>query len=130
MKIGEFATKTETPIDTLRYYDQIGLLVPKRKHGIRIYDEMDFATLQSIQVLKAMHYSLEDIKVIIELDQAIDAHMRDGVDCFDDIKGLGHMLDKKYDEILKQEAALKKAKQQISQIRTKLKDYLLKGEQP
>lgn len=123
MKIGDFARQTETPIDTLRYYDQIGLLVPSRNKGIRCYDEHDLTTMQMIQALKAMHHTLDEIKAMVHLDQAIDQSIQTRCDCTQDINKMADILDAKYEELKKQEIALKKAKEQINHIRDKIKNY-------
>lgn len=47
---------------TLRHYDQIGLLIPKRMpNGYRIYDEEDVRLLQYILLLRACKVPLSDI---------------------------------------------------------------------
>lgn len=61
--IGEFSQKTGVSIRTLHYYDEIGLLQPK-KHptsGHRIYNDQDLLTLQKIVSLKFLGYTLEKI---------------------------------------------------------------------
>ncbi|NNV08093.1 MerR family transcriptional regulator [Geobacillus sp. C56-T2] len=65
--IGEFAQKTGTTIRTLRYYDEIGLLSPK-KHphsGRRMYTDDDVLILQKIVSLKFLGYSLEQIHQLL-----------------------------------------------------------------
>ena len=53
--------------DSLRYYEKLGILSPKRaENGYRFYDERDFVYLQNISVLKYAHFSLADIKTIIK----------------------------------------------------------------
>jgi DNA-binding transcriptional MerR regulator len=65
--IGEFSKKTGTTIRTLHYYDQIGLLKPKKnpRSGHRLYSAHDVLTLQKIVSLKFLGYSLEQIKELI-----------------------------------------------------------------
>lgn len=52
---------------TLRYYDEIGLLSPKRKssNGYRIYGEQEIETLQQILFYRNLDMPLEDIKQIL-----------------------------------------------------------------
>ena len=53
-------------IDSLRYYDKLGILSPKRgENGYRCYDEQDYIFLQYIVVMKYAHFSLGEIKHII-----------------------------------------------------------------
>ncbi|WP_225362883.1 MerR family DNA-binding transcriptional regulator [Apilactobacillus micheneri] len=50
MKIGEFSKKVSLSIDTLRYYEKIGLIYPKRdENNIREYNYDDFKWVESIK---------------------------------------------------------------------------------
>ena len=53
---------------TLRYYDEIGLLSPKRinSSGYRIYGEKEVDMLQQILFYRALEISLDEIKMIIK----------------------------------------------------------------
>jgi DNA-binding transcriptional MerR regulator len=50
LQIGELAKQTGLSIRTLRYYDEIGLLVPSHRTEAeyRLYSEADIARLQQI----------------------------------------------------------------------------------
>lgn len=52
---------------TLRYYDEIGLLAPKRKssNGYRIYGEQEIEKLQQILFYRNLDMPLDDIKQIL-----------------------------------------------------------------
>jgi len=52
---------------TLRYYDDIGLLKPKRsvKNNYRVYTQRDLLLLQQILFYKELEFSIEDIKQIL-----------------------------------------------------------------
>lgn len=53
---------------TLRYYDKLALLIPKRTDNqYRFYDEKDILLLKYIQVLKYTGYSLSEIKELLSL---------------------------------------------------------------
>lgn len=65
--IGKFSEKTGVSIRTLHYYDEIGLLEPK-KHptsGHRLYTHQDLLTLQKILSLKFLGYELNDIAALL-----------------------------------------------------------------
>jgi DNA-binding transcriptional MerR regulator len=51
-------------IDTLYYYEKLGLVVPKRNpcNSYRVYDSQDFFKLNVIMELRAMGMALEDIQ--------------------------------------------------------------------
>lgn len=53
---------------TLQYYDDLGLINVKRDNNYhRIYDEEMLGKLQMIQLLKQAEFTLEEIKVLINL---------------------------------------------------------------
>ncbi|MGO5012829.1 MerR family transcriptional regulator [Niallia sp. Sow4_A1] len=64
---GEVSKKLTISIRTLRYYDEIGLVVPSKKedNGRRLYNDNDVFLLEKIILLKAASISLHDIKQII-----------------------------------------------------------------
>jgi MerR family transcriptional regulator, thiopeptide resistance regulator len=63
-KVGELARATGTSVRTLHYYDEIGLLAPsgRTRAGHRVYDAGDVVRLQQIVSLRALGFSLEEIK--------------------------------------------------------------------
>ena len=66
--IKQVTEKTGIPADTLRYYDQEGIVSPKRcKNGYRHYTENNIASLKNIVVMKYAHFSLSEIKTMEEL---------------------------------------------------------------
>ena len=54
MYIGEFAEKMGVSLDTLRFYDRIGLLSPERKGNARWYQEEDLKKFKEIQLIKSL----------------------------------------------------------------------------
>ncbi|PEP22642.1 MerR family transcriptional regulator [Bacillus wiedmannii] len=83
--IGEFSKKTGIPIPTLHYYDEIGLLQPKKNpsSGHRIYKYQDIITLQKILSLKFLGYSLDKIANLlhessfsIDLNESLSLHLQ------------------------------------------------------
>lgn len=67
---------------TLRYYDEIGLLKPKRlnPNGYRIYGELELNLLQQILFYKELGLELNEIKDIIyspsfNLEEALEEHL-------------------------------------------------------
>jgi len=67
--IGEFSKRTGTSIRTLQYYDEIGLLKPEKNisSGHRVYKDKDILALQKIVSLKVLGYSLEEIRVMLNV---------------------------------------------------------------
>src|SRR5262245_36922339 len=78
-KIGELSRLSQVPIRTLRYYDQIGLLVPghvERPSGYRCYTAEQFERLNRILVYKDLGLSLREIRMLLA-DGASAAQIRE-----------------------------------------------------
>lgn len=64
-KIGDFSKITDTPVRTLRFYGDIGLLVPEKVDiftGYRYYGDAQIKSLKLIQKLKDLGFSLDEIR--------------------------------------------------------------------
>ena len=71
IRIGDFSRISQTPVSTLRYYDEVGLLKPiEVDHftGYRYYTFDQLARLQRIQALKNLGFSLEEIACLLADD--------------------------------------------------------------
>lgn len=68
MRIGQLAEQTGLSIRTLRYYDEIGLLVPSERteSGHRIYGKGEIVRLGEIVSLRALGFSLEEIRACLD----------------------------------------------------------------
>lgn len=67
-KIGDFATLTQLPVKTLRYYDAIGLLRPAEVDpgsGYRYYGAVQVEELNRVLVLKDLGLSLAEIRGLL-----------------------------------------------------------------
>lgn len=70
-KIGEFSCLTGVTVKTLRYYEQFELLVPDEVDewtGYRYYNVAQMQTMSQIRQLKAIGFSLEEIRDLLEKD--------------------------------------------------------------
>ncbi|WP_162616181.1 MerR family transcriptional regulator [Paenibacillus lutimineralis] len=69
-KIGEFSIMNKISQRMLRYYDEKGLLTPKKDeaNGYRYYSADDIQILNTIKKLRRYHFSIEDIKLMLESD--------------------------------------------------------------
>jgi hypothetical protein len=72
MKIGEVSKKYNISIETLRFYDKVGLLVPERINNIRYYSERHIKKLKEILKMKKLMFTLDEIKGILELVNIIN----------------------------------------------------------
>ena len=61
MKIGQFARESNVSIDTLRYYMELGLLVPCKKGGHYEFDDSCKEDLHEILQLKEIGFSLKNV---------------------------------------------------------------------
>lgn len=68
-RIGEISERLGVSIDTLRYYEKIGLLptVARSASGIRKYDDEDLARLRFIRRAQTMNFSLSEIAGLLKL---------------------------------------------------------------
>lgn len=70
-QIGEVAKETETSIDTIRYYEKLGLLEkPERSQGnFRLYPRSAVKKLRFIKKAQTLGLTLEEIKGIMECSE-------------------------------------------------------------
>ncbi|NVJ51896.1 MAG: Zn(2+)-responsive transcriptional regulator [Gammaproteobacteria bacterium] len=83
-RIKQAATLTGFSIDTLRFYDKQGLAVPSHRspNGYRLYNEDDIARLRFIKRAKALGFSLESVRELLDIRL-----QKDQKSC-DDVKAL------------------------------------------
>ncbi len=76
-RIGEVADETGLTVRTLRWYDEIGLLVPslRTEGGERRYIADDLERLERILLLRALGMGLDNIGVALESGQANVRHL-------------------------------------------------------
>ncbi|MEU4214987.1 MerR family transcriptional regulator [Actinoplanes sp. NPDC026623] len=66
MLIGELAARAGTSTRTLRYYEQHGLVEPRRDtNGYRRYDEAELRVVHEIRSLLAVGFGLDDIRPFV-----------------------------------------------------------------
>ncbi len=68
IRIGDFSKLGRVSVKTLRYYDEVGLLVPievDRFTGYRLYDYQQLPRLYRILALKDLGFSLDEIRQLL-----------------------------------------------------------------
>ena len=72
MRISDLARTGDVNVETIRYYQRIGLLeVPKKPYGgTRFYDDQDLQRLRFIRRAQQLGFSLEDIRELLELSSS------------------------------------------------------------
>lgn len=124
MLIGDVSKKFGVSIDTLRYYDKIGILVPDRNNEYRNYTEKSLKKLQVILELKKMQFTLDEIKYCLEIDEKIDQGIEENFINVDAIQLELKAVKKKYQDILELEEDLKKAKVKLEHIMNKIERFI------
>jgi MerR family mercuric resistance operon transcriptional regulator len=73
--IGELSRRTECNIETIRYYERIGLLPqPRRSSGrFRRYEAQDVARLRFIRRARQLGFTLDEVRALIRVATA-DGH--------------------------------------------------------
>ncbi|HHV28085.1 MerR family transcriptional regulator [Acetivibrio mesophilus] len=75
LSIGEFSNICKVTAKTLRYYAEIGLILPNKinpENGYRYYSIDQLETMLFINRLKSYNFSLEEIKAILESKESQD----------------------------------------------------------
>ena len=68
MNIGEVAERSNLPSKTIRYYEDIGLIKPKRsENGYRAFREADLHKLAFLGRARALGFSIEDCRTLMAL---------------------------------------------------------------
>ena len=71
MKIAQASAASGLSIDTLRYYEKVGLIQPDRVSGQRVYSAQDLDELDSIRRLRELDISIDEIRQLLEIDRTI-----------------------------------------------------------
>ena len=84
--IGKLAKAVEVRIDTIRFYEKLGLLSPQRRpSGFREYTQNDLDRLTLIRRARSLGFSLEEIGQLLlletqtdgaTLEASVDTHLR------------------------------------------------------
>ncbi|WP_380052260.1 Cu(I)-responsive transcriptional regulator [Falsihalocynthiibacter sp. SS001] len=68
MNIGEIAERTQLPAKTIRYYEEINLIKPKRDaNGYRVFVESDQHKLQFLGRARGLGFSIQDCRTLLSL---------------------------------------------------------------
>lgn len=90
MAIGALARRTGANIETIRYYERIGVLPPAERAGrYRRYGPEDAARLAFIRRARALGFTLEEVRALLRLAASVGA-----TSCAE-VRGLaaGHLAD-------------------------------------
>ncbi|HEY9576812.1 MAG TPA: MerR family transcriptional regulator [Pseudobacillus sp.] len=74
MRIGSFAKKFDVSIDTVRYYIELGLLIPEKEKTQYQMNQMCLEDMELIHELKHFRFSLKEIHKILSLKRLTNSH--------------------------------------------------------
>ena len=123
MTIGEVSKKLDIPIDTLRYYEKIGLIgpVPKTKSGIRNYDDISIRQIEFIKCMRSANLPIEELIKYMNLFKEGDKTLKERK----------QILVNQRENVIKQIEELKKVKERLDHklelYDEQLLEYRLKG---
>jgi DNA-binding transcriptional MerR regulator len=76
-QIGGVASRVGLSLRTVRYYDEVGLVVPsgRTEGGFRLYTDDDIQRLALVKQLKPLDFSLDELRSLLEVrDRLADEH--------------------------------------------------------
>jgi MerR family mercuric resistance operon transcriptional regulator len=114
MRIGQLARSIGVNVETIRYYQRIGLIdLPAKPHsGYRSYNDRDLRRLRFIRRAQRLGFSLEDIRALLELSSSdCQQVQRLALETLDLVKG-------KLKQLRRIESALTKTIEQCAKRRT------------
>ena len=79
MQIGKIARATGTKVNTVRYYEEIGLLkpAPRSQSGRRIYADADVERLAFIRRARGLGFSVSEVRSLLEVSDAPNRDCKD-----------------------------------------------------
>ncbi|MCK5931172.1 Cu(I)-responsive transcriptional regulator [Fulvimarina manganoxydans] len=78
MNIGEASKRSGLPPKTIRYYEQVGLLRPRRaSNGYRDYGDRDIHILRFLQRSRSLGFSIEEARHLLSLYADENRHSQD-----------------------------------------------------
>ena len=116
MKIGELAVATRTPVETIRFYERKGLMLPPSRSGgnFRIYSGEHAERLTFIRRCRSLDMTLDEVRALLMLKDS------PGADC-GDVNALldAHMghVDSRIDELEALSAQLARLRAQCLEVR-------------
>lgn len=109
MKIGELAQRAQCPVQTIRYYEQLGLLSKalRGENNYRHYSAQHLEQLVFIRNCRHLDMTLEEIQRLLALrDQGSD-----------NCAAINHLIDEHIEHVDSRLRSLKRLKQQLTELR-------------
>lgn len=122
-RIGEMAKMFSVTLRTLRFYEDKGLLSPKRDGSTRLYTRRDRARLKLILLGRKVGFSLRDVKQIMDLYDPKGANTKQ-------LRLMLDKSDKQLGRLKKQRTALDEAISELSDLMEIVRNMLAERTQP
>lgn len=122
-RIGEMAKMFNVTLRTLRFYEDKGLLSPKRDGSTRLYTRRDRARLKLILLGRKVGFSLRDVKQIMDLYDPKGANTKQ-------LRLMLDKSDKQLGRLQKQRTALDEAITELSDLMGIVRNMLAERTQP
>ncbi|GAB2762122.1 MerR family transcriptional regulator [Salinifilum aidingensis] len=76
VQIGEVAERTNLSLRTIRYYEEVDLVVPSARSqgGFRLYSESDIARLELIKQMKPLRLQLDEMRELLAILESDDGN--------------------------------------------------------
>ncbi|WP_253854771.1 MerR family transcriptional regulator [Prauserella alba] len=124
MQIGEVAERTGLSLRTIRYYEEVGLVVPSARSqgGFRLYNEPDVARLLLIMRMKPLGFQLDEMRELLAIldatpgDQVPDPEAR--------LREFAGIAEQRCDEL---RSRLRNAEEFAGTLRSRLDDVARRG---
>jgi DNA-binding transcriptional MerR regulator len=74
MQIGQVATRIGLSLRTIRYYDEMDVITPSARSpgGFRLYTKFDVQRLALVKKLKPLEFSLDQIRQLLSVIEALE----------------------------------------------------------
>jgi DNA-binding transcriptional MerR regulator len=100
VRIGELAQEFEVSLRTLRFYEDKGLLKPKRVGATRLFSRRDRARLKLIMLGRKVGFSLREVKQMLDMYKSDASNQRQYQFVLDKSQKQLDRLKKQRDELL------------------------------
>ncbi len=117
VRIGEMARKYGVTLRALRFYEDKGLIAPKREGSTRLYSPRDNARLKLILLGRKIGFSLRDVKQIMDLYDPSGPNTKQ-------LRLALEKSEKQMSRLQKQRAVIDEAVAELSSMMTTVRDQL------
>ena len=113
IRIGDMASQFGVTLRTLRFYEDKGLLAPKREGNTRLYNHKDVTRLKMVTLGRKVGFSLREVKQIMDLYDPEGSNL----------KQLRVLLDKSERQVVRLEKQRASIDEAISELKSAMVDW-------